>query len=90
MSGQSSSPQGNPDGSPSVGPCSNPTSLEDLLWLAALQQQFGGEPAGAASLLGTLGGVPERGDRERGGFLGCEDAVEALLNSAAAAVNSQV
>lgn len=48
---------------------------------------------GPATLLGALGGVPERGDRERGqvnGFLGCEDAVEALLNSAAAAVSSQV
>ncbi|KAI7800102.1 neural retina-specific leucine zipper protein [Triplophysa rosa] len=89
MSGQSSISQGNPDGSPAVVPCSNPTSLEDLLWLAALQQQFGGEPGGAASLLGALGGVPERGDRERGGFLGCEDAVEALLNSTAAAVTSQ-
>lgn len=87
MSGPSS------QGNPAVGgpvPCSNPTSLEDLLWLAALQQQFGGEPGGAASLLGALGGVPERVDRERGGFLGCEDAVEALLNSAAAAVTSQV
>lgn len=90
MSGQSTSSQGNPDGSPAVAACSNPTSLEDLLWLAALQQQFGGEPGGAASLLGALGGVPERGDRERGGFMGCEDAVEALLNSAAAAVTSQV
>lgn len=93
ISGQSSGSQGNLDGSPAAGgpaPCSNPTSLEDLLWLAALQQQFGGEPGGAASLLGALGGVPERGDRDRGGFLGCEDAVEALLNSAAAAVNSQV
>ncbi|KAK9956327.1 hypothetical protein ABG768_014069 [Culter alburnus] len=92
ISGQSSGSQGNLDGSPTTGgpaPCSNPTSLEDLLWLAALQQQFGGEPGGAASLLGALGGVPERGDRDRGGFLGCEDAVEALLNSAAAAVNSQ-
>ncbi|XP_051954587.1 neural retina-specific leucine zipper protein [Xyrauchen texanus] len=92
MSGQSSSLQGNPDGSPITGGpsvCSNPTSLEDLLWLAALQQQFGGEPGGTASLLGALGGVPERGDRERGGFLGCDDAVEALLNSAAAAVTSQ-
>ncbi|KAG1927314.1 neural retina-specific leucine zipper protein [Pimephales promelas] len=92
ISGQSSGSQGNLDGSPAAGgpaPCSNPTSLEDLLWLAALQQQFGGEPGGAASLLGALGGVPERGDRDRGGFLGCEDAVEALLNSAAAAVNSQ-
>lgn len=93
MSGQSSGSQGNLDGSPAAGgptPCSNPTSLEDLLWLAALQQQFGGEPGGAASLLGALGGVPDRGDRDRGGFLGCEDAVEALLNSAAAAVTSQV
>lgn len=48
---------------------------------------------GPATLLGALGGVPERCDRERGpvnGFLGCEDAVEALLNSAAAAVSSQV
>ncbi|XP_016093077.1 neural retina-specific leucine zipper protein [Sinocyclocheilus grahami] len=92
MSGQSSGSQGNLDGSPAAGgptPCSNPTSLEDLLWLAALQQQFGGEPGGAASLLGALGGVPDRGDRDRGGFLGCEDAVEALLNSAAAAVTSQ-
>lgn len=49
--------------------------------------------AGPASLLGALGGVQDRGDRERGpvnNFLGCEDAVEALLNSAAAAVSSQV
>lgn len=70
-----------------------PASLEDLIWLAALQQQFGSEVTGPATLLGALGGVPERGDRERGpvnGFLGCEDAVEALLNSAAAAVSSQV
>lgn len=48
---------------------------------------------GPSNLMGALGGVPERGERERGpvnGFLGCEDAVEALLNSAAAAVSSQV
>ncbi|XP_059355135.1 transcription factor Maf-like [Carassius carassius] len=92
MSGQSSGSQENLDESPATGgptACSNPTSLEDLLWLAALQQQFGGEPGGAASLLGALGGVQDRGDRDRGGFLGCEDAVEALLNSAAAAVTSQ-
>lgn len=80
------------EGSPSHGGAQgpNPASLEDLIWLAALQQQFGGEAGGPASL---LGGGPERGDRERGSvgsFLGCEDAVEALLNSAAAAVNSQV
>ncbi|XP_063056272.1 neural retina-specific leucine zipper protein [Engraulis encrasicolus] len=106
--------QGNPEGSPipgggaggGPGQCPpNPASLEDLIWLAALQQQFGGEAGGAASLLGALGGAPERGgDRDRaaaaaaagvgvgvgvGGFLGCEDAVEALLNSAAVAVGSQ-
>lgn len=91
----SSGSQGNVDGSPvHAGPqCPTPASLEDLIWLAALQQQFGGEVAGPATLLGALGGVPERGDRDRGpvnGFLGCEDAVEALLNSAAAAVSSQV
>ncbi|KAI9547851.1 hypothetical protein NQZ68_015117 [Dissostichus eleginoides] len=73
----SSGSQGNVEGSPSHGGPQGPTpaSLEDLIWLAALQQQFG---AG--------------GERERGpvnGFLGCEDAVEALLNSAAAAVSSQ-
>ncbi|XP_036375384.1 transcription factor Maf-like [Megalops cyprinoides] len=65
-----------PGGSPAPAP--NPASLEDLIWLAALQQQFGGDSS--------------RGDRERGptgGYLGCEDAVEALLNSAAAAVSSQ-
>lgn len=70
-----------------------PASLEDLIWLAALQQQFGGEVNSPATLLGALGGVQERGERERGpvnSFLGCEDAVEALLNSAAAAVSSQV
>ncbi|KAJ3598951.1 hypothetical protein NHX12_032914 [Muraenolepis orangiensis] len=82
---------GGPQGQGGPGP--GPASLEDLIWLAALQQQFGGEAAtGAGSLLGSLGTGPERGDRERGtapGFLGCEDAVEALLNSAAAAVNSQ-
>ncbi|XP_056337587.1 neural retina-specific leucine zipper protein [Danio aesculapii] len=93
LSGQSSGSQGTLDGSPSAAggpaPCPNATSLEDLLWLAALQQQFGGEAGGAASLLGALGGVPERGDRDQRGFLGCEDAVEALLNSAAAAVTSQ-
>ncbi|CAG10944.1 unnamed protein product, partial [Tetraodon nigroviridis] len=91
----SSGSQGNVDGSPVHGApqCPTPASLEDLIWLAALQQQFGGEAAGPATLLGALGGVPERGDRDRGpanGFLGCEDAVEALLNSAAAAVSSQV
>lgn len=91
----SSGSQGNVEGSPVHGgpQCPTPASLEDLIWLAALQQQFGGEVAGPATLLGALGGVPERGDRERGpvnGFLGCEDAVEALLNSAAAAVSSQV
>lgn len=87
--------QGNVEGSPAHGGPQGPTpaSLEDLIWLAALQQQFGGEVTGPATLLGALGGVPERGERERGpvnGFLGCEDAVEALLNSAAAAVSSQV
>ncbi|CAL8306905.1 unnamed protein product [Lota lota] len=55
-----------------------PASLEDLIWLAALQQQFGSEATtGPGSLLGALGAGPERGDRERGavpGFLGCEDA----------------
>lgn len=91
----SSGSQGNVDGSPVHGgpQCPTPASLEDLIWLAALQQQFGGEVAGPATLLGALGGGPERGDRDRGpvnGFLGCEDAVEALLNSAAAAVSSQV
>ncbi|KAM8874204.1 neural retina-specific leucine zipper protein isoform 1-T3 [Spinachia spinachia] len=95
-SGISSGSQGNAEGSPAhTGPPGGaaPASLEDLIWLAALQQQFGGEVAGPANLLGALGGGPERGgDRERGpvnGFLGCEDAVEALLNSAAAAVSSQ-
>ncbi|XP_061539873.1 neural retina-specific leucine zipper protein [Phycodurus eques] len=81
--------QGNADGSPGHaghphGP--GPASLEDLIWFAALQQQFGGELPGPATLLGALG------DRDRvpvNGFLGCEDAVEALLNSAAAAVTSQ-
>lgn len=83
--------EGSPDNGGPQGP--TPASLEDLIWLAALQQQFGGEVTGPATLLGALGGVPERGDRDRGavsGFLGCEDAVEALLNSAAAAVSSQV
>ncbi|XP_066533979.1 neural retina-specific leucine zipper protein [Hoplias malabaricus] len=95
VTGLSQASQGNPDGNPAPGAppqCPNPASLEDLIWLAALQQQFGGEAGGAASLLGALGGAPERGDRDRsaiGGFLGCEDAVEALLNSAAAAVSSQ-
>lgn len=94
-SGISSGSQGNVEGSPAHSGPQGPTpaSLEDLIWLAALQQQFGGEVTGPATLLGALGGVPERGDRERGpvnGFLGCEDAVEALLNSAAAAVSSQV
>ncbi|XP_028857423.1 neural retina-specific leucine zipper protein [Denticeps clupeoides] len=94
VSGLSSASQGNPEGSPTAGQtqCPNPSSLEDLIWLAALQQQFGAEPGGAASLLGAIGGAPERPDRDRaamGGFLGCEDAVEALLNSAAAAVGSQ-
>ncbi|XP_018525623.1 neural retina-specific leucine zipper protein [Lates calcarifer] len=93
-SGISSGSQGNVEGSPAHSGPQGPTpaSLEDLIWLAALQQQFGGEVTGPATLLGALGGVPERGDRERGpvnGFLGCEDAVEALLNSAAAAVSSQ-
>uniref|UniRef100_M4AQV2 Neural retina leucine zipper n=1 Tax=Xiphophorus maculatus TaxID=8083 RepID=M4AQV2_XIPMA len=93
-SGISSGSQGNVESSPAHGGPQGPTpaSLEDLIWLAALQQQFGGEVTGPATLLGALGGVPERGDRERGpgnGFLGCEDAVEALLNSAAAAVSSQ-
>uniref|UniRef100_A0A3Q2NNE2 Neural retina leucine zipper n=1 Tax=Fundulus heteroclitus TaxID=8078 RepID=A0A3Q2NNE2_FUNHE len=93
-SGISSGSQGNMEGSPAHGGPQGPTpaSLEDLIWLAALQQQFGGEVTGPTTLLGALGGVPERGERERGpvnGFLGCEDAVEALLNSAAAAVSSQ-
>ncbi|TMS20383.1 Neural retina-specific leucine zipper protein [Larimichthys crocea] len=93
-SGISSGSQGNVESSPAHGGPQGPTpaSLEDLIWLAALQQQFGGEVTGPATLLGALGGVPERGDRERSpgnGFLGCEDAVEALLNSAAAAVSSQ-
>lgn len=95
-SGISSGSQGHAEGSPAHAgpPGAGPPSLEDLIWLAALQQQFGGEVAGPANLLGALGGGPERGgDRERGpvnGFMGCEDAVEALLNSAAAAVSSQV
>uniref|UniRef100_A0A8C8E067 Neural retina-specific leucine zipper protein n=1 Tax=Oryzias sinensis TaxID=183150 RepID=A0A8C8E067_9TELE len=93
-SGIGSGSQGTVEGSPAHGGPQGPTpaSLEDLIWLAALQQQFGGEMAGPASLLGALGGVQDRGDRERGpvnNFLGCEDAVEALLNSAAAAVSSQ-
>ncbi|CAL1592966.1 unnamed protein product [Knipowitschia caucasica] len=93
-SGLGSVAQGTVEDSPTHGGAQGPTpaSLEDLIWLAALQQQFGGEVTGPATLLGALGGVPERGDRERGpvnGFLGCEDAVEALLNSAAAAVSSQ-
>ncbi|XP_034036373.1 neural retina-specific leucine zipper protein isoform X2 [Thalassophryne amazonica] len=93
-SGISSGSQGNMEGSPAHSSPQGPTpaSLEDLIWLAALQQQFGGEVAAPATLLGAVGGVPERGDRERGlvnGFLGCEDAVEALLNSTAAAVSSQ-
>ncbi|CAL8394863.1 unnamed protein product [Boreogadus saida] len=99
-SGISSGSQGNVEGSPGHGSgCPQgpggpgPASLEDLIWLAALQQQFGNEATtGPGSLLGGLGAGPERVDRERGavpGFLGCEDAVEALLNSAAAAVNSQ-
>ncbi|KAG7488438.1 hypothetical protein MATL_G00032720 [Megalops atlanticus] len=90
----------NPNASPASGStpgtapghCSAPASLEDLIWLAALQQQFGGDCGGQVSVLGALGGGAERGDRERGpagAFLGCEDAVEALLNSAAAAVSSQ-
>ncbi|XP_018613514.1 neural retina-specific leucine zipper protein [Scleropages formosus] len=73
-------------------PGTNPASLEDLIWLAALQQQFGPDAVGPVSVLGALGGGGERGERERGptgGFLGCEDAVEALLNSAAVAVSSQ-
>lgn len=94
-SGISSGSQGNVERSPAHGGSQGPTpaSLEDLIWLAALQQQFGGEVTGPATLLGALGGVQDRGDRERGtvnSFLGCEDAVEALLNSAAAAVSSQV
>ncbi|XP_076874285.1 neural retina-specific leucine zipper protein [Brachyhypopomus gauderio] len=93
MSGLSSASQGNLNCSPAPGgptPCANPASLEDLIWLAALQQQFGGEAGSPASLLGALGGAPERGDRGAvGGLLGCDDAVEVLLNSAAAAVSSQ-
>ncbi|KAF7203298.1 neural retina-specific leucine zipper protein [Nothobranchius furzeri] len=90
-SGISSGSQGNVEGSPAHGGPQGPTpaSLEDLIWLAALQQQFGGEVTGPTTLLGALGGVQERGDRDRNGFMGCEDAVEALLNSAAAAVSSQ-
>ncbi|XP_061153049.1 LOW QUALITY PROTEIN: neural retina-specific leucine zipper protein [Syngnathus typhle] len=52
-----------------------PASLEDLIWFAALQQQFGGEVPGPATLLGALG---ERERAPGNGFLGCEDAVEAL------------
>ncbi|XP_062306959.1 neural retina-specific leucine zipper protein [Osmerus eperlanus] len=93
-SGISTGSQGNVNGNSTHGGAQgpNPASLEDLIWLAALQQQFGGEAGGPASLLGALGGGLERGDRERGpvgSFLGCEDTVEALLNSAAAAVSSQ-
>ncbi|KAG7279385.1 hypothetical protein CRUP_024204 [Coryphaenoides rupestris] len=86
-SGISSGSQGNVEGSPSHGGGGGPqgpggpgpASLEDLIWLAALQQQFGGEATtGPGSLLGALGTGPERGDRERAagvpGFLGCEDA----------------
>uniref|UniRef100_A0A4W4FK35 BZIP domain-containing protein n=1 Tax=Electrophorus electricus TaxID=8005 RepID=A0A4W4FK35_ELEEL len=93
--GLSSTSQGNLNHSPSPSApaqCPNSASLEDLIWMAALQQQFGGEGGATASLLGALGGAPERGDRNRGaigGFLGAEDAVEALLNSAAVAVSSQ-
>lgn len=65
---------------PALHPVSNPASLEDLIWLAALQQQLGGAEA--------LGVGADRGPV--GSYLGCEDAVEALLNSAAAAVSSQV
>uniref|UniRef100_A0A8C5AS67 BZIP domain-containing protein n=1 Tax=Gadus morhua TaxID=8049 RepID=A0A8C5AS67_GADMO len=94
-------PSGNVEGSPGHGSgCPQgpggpgPASLEDLIWLAALQQQFGNEATtGPGSLLGGLGAGPERVDRERGavpGFLGCEDAVEALLNSAAALVSLSV
>ncbi|XP_056270751.1 neural retina-specific leucine zipper protein isoform X2 [Pseudoliparis swirei] len=87
-SGVSSGSQGPAEGGSGHGGSAAPASLEDLIWLAALQQQFGGvgEAAGPATLLGALGGAPERGDRDRApgaGFLGCEDAVEALLNSAA-------
>ncbi|KAJ8336643.1 hypothetical protein SKAU_G00378630 [Synaphobranchus kaupii] len=60
-------------------PAPSPASLEELIWLAAVQQQFGG----------TEVGVPLSDERERGAAapcLGCEDTVEALLNSAAAAV----
>ncbi|XP_023688425.1 transcription factor Maf-like [Paramormyrops kingsleyae] len=74
----------------SPGSSPSPTSLEDLLWLTALQQ-FGLEATAPVSVLGPLGGEgPELGERDggpTGGFLGCEDAVEALLSSAA--VNSQ-
>ncbi|XP_035269059.1 neural retina-specific leucine zipper protein [Anguilla anguilla] len=99
----SSGSHGNPNSSPAPnadpapGPTHGPTpaSLEDLIWLAALQQQFGGGEGGAGqvSVLGSLGGagggVGERDRGPAGTFLGCEDAVEALLNSAAAAVSSQ-
>lgn len=96
ISGLNCTSQGNPDCSPSSGvptQCPNTASLEDLIWLAALQQQFGGDAGNAASLLEALGSAPEKVDKDRGvvgGFIGCDDAVEALLNSAAAAVSSQV
>uniref|UniRef100_A0A8C9T1P6 Neural retina-specific leucine zipper protein n=1 Tax=Scleropages formosus TaxID=113540 RepID=A0A8C9T1P6_SCLFO len=51
-------------------PISGTTSLEDLIWLAALQQQLG-----AGETLGAL----DRG--AVGAYLGGEDAVEALLSS---------
>ncbi|KAJ8387628.1 hypothetical protein AAFF_G00151780 [Aldrovandia affinis] len=89
-----SAPSAYHDGS---SPAPNPASLEDLIWLAALQQQFGGLEGGGAEGerrggTGRSGGGAERGDREKGqagGFQGCEDAVEALLNSAASVVSSQ-
>ncbi|XP_061095071.1 neural retina-specific leucine zipper protein [Conger conger] len=92
----SSGSHGNPGASPAPGaaghaPGPTPASLEDLIWLAALQQQFGGGECGAGpvSVLGGVGGAAERERGPGGAFLGCEDAVEALLNSAAAAVSSQ-
>ncbi|KAG9328060.1 hypothetical protein JZ751_016673 [Albula glossodonta] len=74
-------PHSAPGAYPIGSPAPNPASLEELIWLAALQQQFGGGEGVERERAG-LGAGP-------GGFLGCEEAVEALLNSASAAVSSQ-